>query len=63
VKDAIAENMGSFSPDRLNDILQKKWKSLKSGLTLQQKREKVLRFALGRGFQYGQIVDIIKDFK
>ena len=63
VKDAIAENMGSFSPDRLNDILQKKWESLKSGLTLQQKREKVLRFALGRGFQYGQIMDIIKDFK
>ena len=63
VKDAVAENMESFAPGRLNDILQKKWKGLKQELTLQQKREKVLRFALGRGFQYGQIMDIIKDFK
>ena len=63
VKVAIEENMESFAPDRLNEILQKKWKGLKPGLTLQQKREKVLRFALGRGFQYGQIMDIIKDFK
>ena len=63
VKEAIGENMESFAPDRLNDMLQKKWNGLKQGLTLQQKREKVLRFALGRGFQYGQIMDIIKDFK
>ena len=63
VKAAIAENMENFAPDRLNEILQKKWNGLKPGLALQQKREKVLRFALGRGFQYGQIMDIIKDFK
>ena len=63
VRDIIAENMESFSSCRLKDILQKKWDSLKSDLSLQQKREKVLRFALGRGFQYGQIMDIIKEFK
>ena len=63
VKKAIAENMGSFPPDRLKETLQKKWNSLKCGLTLQQKREKVLRFALGRGFRWEQIMDIIKDFK
>lgn len=63
VKAAIAENMKNFAPDRLKEILQKKWNRLKPGLALQQKREKVLRFALGRGFQYGQIMDIIKDFK
>lgn len=63
VKAAIAENMENFAPDRLKEILHKKWNGLKPGLALQQKREKVLRFALGRGFQYGQIMDIIKDFK
>jgi regulatory protein len=63
VKAAIAENMENFAPDRLKEILKKKWNGLKPGLALQQKREKVLRFALGRGFQYGQIMDIIKDFK
>ena len=63
VKEAIAENMENFAPDRLKEILQRKWNGLKPGLALQQKREKVLRFALGRGFQYGQIMDIIKDFK
>ena len=63
VRDIIAENMESFSSCRLKDILQKKWDSLKFDLSLQQKREKVLRFALGRGFQYGQIMDIIKEFK
>ena len=63
VKDAIAENMDCFASSRLNEILQKKWNSLKPDISLQQKREKVLRFALGRGFQYGQIMDIIKKFK
>ena len=63
VKEAIAGNIDSFDSGKLSDMLQKKWNSLKSGLTLQQKREKVLRFALVRGFQYGQIMDIIKDFK
>ena len=63
IREAIAENMDSFDSGRLRDMLQKKWNSLKPGLALQQKREKMLRFALGRGFQYGQIMDIIKDFK
>ena len=63
VKGALAENMESFDAGKLKDLLQKKWKGLKEGLTLQQKREKVLRFALGRGFQWGQIMDIIKEFK
>lgn len=63
VRDAIAENMDCFASSRLNEILQKKWNSLKPDLALQQKREKVLRFAIGRGFQYGQIMDIIKEFK
>lgn len=63
VKDAIAENMDCFASSRLNEILQKKWNSLKPDISLQQKREKVLRFAIGRGFQYGQIMDIIKEFK
>ena len=63
VNKAIAENMECFASGRLNELLQKKWNSLKPDLLLQQKREKVLRFALGRGFQYCQIMDIIKDFK
>ena len=63
VRVALEENMESFEAGRLKEILQKKWKGLKDGLTLQQKKEKVLRFALGRGFQYGQIMDIIKEFK
>ena len=63
VKQALADNQDVFNNGSLEKLLQKKWDSLKKDLSMQQKREKVLRFAVSRGFGYGQIMDIIKNFK
>ena len=63
VKQALADNQDVFNNGSLEKLLRKKWDSLKKDLSMQQKREKVLRFAVSRGFGYGQIMDIIKNFK
>lgn len=63
VQQALADNQDVFNNGSLEKLLQKKWDSLKKDLSMQQKREKVLRFAVSRGFGYGQIMDIIKNFK
>ena len=60
---ALEENKECFGSDLLEKILEKKWNSIKTDIPLQKKREKVLRFALGRGFQYAQIMDVIKTLR
>ncbi len=60
VNSAIEENGLLFSNELLEQIVLKKWESLGDKLTIAAKREKVLRFALGRGFGYDQILPIIK---
>lgn len=57
---ALEENAGLFSDELLEQLVIKKWNSLGEKITLAAKREKVLRFALGRGFGYDQILPIIK---
>lgn len=60
VSGALERNVELFSADMLEQLLQKKWAGLKEGDSVEAKRAKVLRFALGRGFDYGQIIPIIK---
>lgn len=63
VRSALQENSQFFDDGMLLDLLQKKWKSLKSGEPVERKREKLVRFALQRGFDYGQIMKVINDFR
>lgn len=62
IKCALDENAVLLDDGLLQDLLIKKWNSLKQDEPLQTKRMKLLRFALGRGFGYEQIMDIVKDF-
>ena len=56
---AIEENGDLFAGDVLEQLLRKKWGQLKKEEPVEAKRAKVLRFALGRGYGYGQIMPII----
>lgn len=61
IEDAIRENGDLFDDGVLREMVARKWYSLKQEEGLQSKRAKVLRFALGRGFSYEQIMEAIKD--
>ena len=63
VKAALHENSSLFGDDLLLDTMRKKWKSFKEEEPLAKKREKLVRFALQRGFDYGQIMKLINDFR
>ena len=63
VKVALQENASLFGDDLLLDTMRKKWKSLKEDEPVAKKREKLVRFALQRGFDYGQIMKLINDFR
>ncbi len=60
---ALRENAQCFGDQMLRDVLSKKWNSLKVEEPLAKKREKLMRFALQRGFDYGQIMGVINDFR
>lgn len=60
ISSAMENNMELFSDDVLEQLVRRKWDSLKAGDSLEAKRAKVLRFALGRGFGYDQILPVIK---
>lgn len=61
VRRALAENSSIFGDDMLEELLEKKWRQMKEGEPLEKRREKLLRFALGRGFEYDRIIRAIKD--
>ena len=63
VKMALQENLSLFGDDLLLEALRKKWKSFKEDEPVARKREKLVRFALQRGFDYGQIMKLINDFR
>lgn len=44
----------------LEPVLQKKWKSIK-GKTENDKKGKLIRFALGRGFEMKEVIDCMKS--
>lgn len=60
VAGALEENAELFSGELLEQLIVKKWNSLGEKFPFAAKREKVLRFALGRGFSYDQILPVIK---
>ena len=60
VQEALDENGDLFSEEVLEELLRRKWNSLGEKDTVAVKREKVLRFGLGRGYGYDQILPIIK---
>ena len=63
IKAALRENSSFFGEEMLVELMQKKWKGLKAEEPLARKREKLVRFALQRGFDYGQIMKVINDFR
>lgn len=62
IKVALEENSVLFDDGMLEELLRKKWNLMRPGDTLEKKREKLLRFALGRGFEYDRIMGVIKNF-
>lgn len=62
----ISEAFQDFSNKQLNDsledVLRVKWKTIK-GKTEQDKRNKLIRFALGRGFEMKNILASIENLK
>lgn len=63
IKSALQENSQFFDDGMLRELLQKKWESLDVEESVARKREKLVRFALQRGFDYGQIMKVINDFR
>lgn len=45
----------------LRKLVENKWKSLKKSEPLQNRKMKVLRFAVGRGFEYSRILEILQE--
>ena len=60
VRSALENNSACFAAEFLEDLLRKRWDMLPESDSLERKRSKILRFALGRGFGYDQIIPIIK---
>lgn len=59
IKSALGDNDDLYSSNMLEDILRKKWNTFKKDEPVHSKKMKLVRFALGRGFNYEQIMDII----
>jgi len=58
---ALAEIDEEFYADALQDLLRKKFRLLKSESDPFSKRQKLIRFAQGRGFEIDLIIKQIKD--
>ena len=65
-QDIVADVLSEFSFEKLNDslpdLLQAKWRSIK-GNTEYEKQTKLIRFALGRGFEMNVILKYMKNLK
>jgi regulatory protein len=59
INSAIEQNLLVFKTDELEDILRKKWNSLKQGESNLSKKQKVLRYALSKGFEWGEIIPVL----
>lgn len=56
IDEAFAELPDTMTEELLLPLLEKKWKSLKEG-TDYEKRGKLIRYALGRGFSMDEVMD------
>lgn len=63
VEAALRNNAGCFGREELVELLKRKYGTIKEDEPWARKREKLLRFALQRGFEYGQIMDVINEFR
>lgn len=65
-QDIITEAFLDFSDEQLNasldDVLTAKWKTIK-GKSEQDRRTKLIRFALGRGFEMNHVLTYIEKLK
>lgn len=61
IRDALEENGELFVQDILRELAMRKWKSMKQEQDVYMKRAKLVRFLVGRGFSYSQIVELIND--
>lgn len=61
IKDALEENGEMFVQDALRELAVRKWKSMKEETDVYMKRAKLVRFLVGRGFSYSQIMEFMKD--
>ena len=71
IREALAENYREADtrkeqdcPDAgevLRKLVENKWKSLKKSEPLQNRKMKVLRFAVGRGFEYSRVLEILQE--
>lgn len=62
IERALEENSAVFDTGELEQLLARRWRQLGEDVPLEKRREKLVRFALGRGFEYDRIVRAIKDF-
>lgn len=56
---ALAENVDLFGDEVLFKLLEGKCRQFKGEDTKERKREKLIRFALGRGFEYGDVLKAV----
>lgn len=59
VKEALAGNAALFEGDTLVKLLETKCRSLVKEEPVAKKRDKLIRFALGRGFGYEQVREAV----
>ncbi len=58
IEQALEEASGHEAEEKLQKLVQAKWRSLKAD---PQAKLKLLRFALGRGYEYEQVKDIVEE--
>ena len=56
---ALEENRDLFGDEVLLKVLEGKCRGLKGSDSKEKKREKLIRFALGRGFEYGDVLKAV----
>ncbi len=66
-KEVIAEAMkeidSSKAEQKMEVVLENKWRQLANEKDIQKKRDKLLRFGLGRGYEYSEINQFLNNKK
>ena len=62
VKEALSEVEDGESPRRMEEVIRGKWRSVKAA-TPQERRVKVLRFALSRGYDYAAVMKVVSSLE
>ncbi len=62
VKEALSEVEDGESIRRMEEVIRGKWRSVKAA-TPQERRVKVLRFALSRGYDYAAVMKVVSSLE